>query len=354
MHWGTRWFRALDTLARTIGESHSLRSLADQVQSIHGTGHYPNVHDQLERLAEEDIVSFHKAGRSKIPRLRFDRTSFADTMATLELWRKHQLLEARPTAAEPLDRLETSLAEESSVLSVCLAEPDRNLRLRRLEPLVLIQDTDSEVPSPQEVALAERIAEIQRDTSLRIDPWIVPARRFGTYLRTRDANPAPRILHTETCLWHPQAFWRTVADGLPHGEGLAPETPARLASLEQPALAWNLTRWGYEERGREVDDDGPRLCPEAATVGALAADVSRWTGAAGVVLSKADIDPSLLAYLAKSEDEAGRLAGILETLQEHEPKNSLEQSLVLLKARGIEAEPIEQDMVMDAVELYGG
>lgn len=354
MQWGTRRFRVLDTLARTIGESHSLRSFADQVKSNHGTGHYPNVHDQLERLARDDIVSFHKAGRSKVPRLRFDRTGFADEMATLELWRKRQLLEARPTAAEPLDQLETSLAEADSVLSVCLAEPDRNLRLRRLEPLVLIQDTDPEAPCSDEGALAERLAELQAETSLRIDPWIVPARGYGERLRAREANPAPRFLHTETCLWHPQAFWRTVAEALPHGEGLAPETPARLASLAQPALAWNLTRWGYEERGRELDDQATRLCPEAATVGALAADVPRWTGAAGVVLAKADIEPALLVYLAKAEDEGERLGGIVEVLHEREPDPQLAQTLGLLEAFEIEPEPIEHDMVLDAVELYGG
>lgn len=351
---GTRRFRVLDTLARTVGESHSLRSFAEEVKSSHGTGHYPNVRDQLERLAQEGMVSFEEAGRSKVPRLRFDHTGFADTMATLELWRKRQLLEERPTAIEPLNRLEASLSEEASVLSVCLAEPDRNLRLRRLEPLILIHGDDSDAASSEEVALGERVADIQAETSLRIDPWIVPAPRYAEWLRARDANPAARILHTETCLWHPQAFWRTVAEALPHGGGLAPETPARLASLDQPALAWNFTRWGYEERGRELDDQASRLCPEAVTAGALAADVPRWTGAAGVVLAKADLDASLLAYLAKSEDEAGRLAGIVEILQDHEPRPSLEHTLALLEALGIEAEPIERDMVMETVELYGG
>ncbi len=347
-------FQILDTLARQTGGSPSIRSFTEKVDHYHGKAHYANVHKALQGLAEEGIVTFRASGRSKIPGLRFQNPGFLDAMATLELWRKRTLLKERPNASEPLKRLESSLAEKGSVLSVCLTEPDRNLRLRRLEPLILIQDTNSQPVPSQEADLAEEMAELQSATSLRIDPWIVPAQRFENYLRARQANPAPRILHTETCLWHPQAFWRTVATALPHGEGLAPQTRSRLASMEESALAWNLTRWGYEERGRELDDHGPRLCPEATVIAALAANVPRWTGAAGVVLAKANIDPTLLVYLAKSEDQAARLAALAEILQRHQPRPILEHTLTLLDALKIGAEPIEQGMVMETVELYGG
>lgn len=350
--------RVLDTLARTIGGSHSIRSLADQVEEHHGTGHYRNVHDQLQALEGDGIVSFRKAGRSKVAHLRFDRAGFPDTMATLELWRKRGLLDDRPAAAEAISRLETTLASDEHVLSIGLAEPHRNIKLRRLDPLILLRGPTQHAPRSDQPAiergLAEQLATLERDLSLRIDPWIVPAQRYGERLRARDASPAPRILRSEICIWHPQAFWHSVAASLPHGEGLAPESPARLASLDEAALAWNLTRWGYEERGRELDDQATPLCPEAAAIGALAAEIPRWIGAAGVVLTKAEIEPTLLAYLAKAEERAGQLAGVLQVLADRRPDPSLEQTLDLLDALGVEATTIEQDMVLDAVELYGG
>lgn len=358
METNTTTLRVLDTLSRRIGESESIRSLADQVEEHHGTGHYPNVHEQLDRLQEEGIVRFEKAGRSKIPHLRFDRVGFPDTMATLELWRKDKLLKDRPAAAQALIHLEANLANDEHVLSISLAEPHRNLKLRRLEPLVLLRSRRrGEVRSDErevELELTEQLANLEEDTSLRIDPWILPAQRYGEWLRAPEASPAPRILRSEICLWHPQAFWRSIAESLPHGEGLAPETPARVASLDDAGLAWNLTRWGYEERGRELDDGGPALCPETVTIGALAKEIPRWIGAAGVVLTKADIQPALLAYLAKAEEQGDQLAGILEILLEREPTQALQHTLDLLNALGIESTTIEQDMVLDAVELYGG
>jgi hypothetical protein len=357
MEWGTRRFRVLDTLARTIGESHSLRSFADEVESAHGTGHYPNVHEQLQRLEDDGTVSFEKAGRSKVPRLRFQRADLPDTMAALELWRKRALLAEHPSAREPLARVEDRLTSDERVRSVSLIAPQRNLRLRRLELLVLLHGTPqgtTQEPGPhREVELAERLSELEDDTALRVDAWPVPADDFADRLTSREASPAPRVLRSHTCVWNPQAFWLAVAKGLPHGTGLAPATPNRLSSLEEGEIAWNLSRWGYEERGRALDEEATALCPEAVAVAALAADVPRWIGAAAVVLSKADLDANLLAYLAKSEGQAGRLGEIVKILYDRDADPALAHLLQLLEALGIEPERIEQDMVADALDLYG-
>jgi hypothetical protein len=358
MEWGTRRFRVLDTLARTIGESHSLRSFADEVESAHGTGHYPNVHEQLQRLEDAGTVSFEKAGRSKVPRLRFERADLPDTMAALELWRKRALLAEHPNAREPLARVEETLAGDERVRSVSLIASERNLRLRRLELLVLLHETPPEATREaemhREMELAERLSELENDTALRVDAWPVPADDFADRLTSREASPAPRVLRSQTCVWNPQAFWRGVADGIPHGTGLAPATPSRLSSLEEGEIAWNLSQWGYEERGRALDKEATGLCPEAVAIAALAADIPRWIGAAAVVLAKADIDPTLLVYLAKAEDETGPLGGIVEILHDRDPIPALAHLLQLLEALGIEPERIEQDMVADALDLYGG
>lgn len=350
--------RVLDTLSRTIGETHSIRSLAGEVEAYHGTGHYRNVHEQLQELATEGIVSFQKAGRSKVPRLRLNRSDFADRMALLELWRKQMLLENRPATTEAISHLEGTLGGTPHVRSISLAEPHTNLNLRRLEPLILLEDTSHQEQttggSDIELGLAKELATLESDTSLRIDPWFLPAHRYGAWLTARDANPAPRILLSQICLWHPQAFWRSIQDSLPPGGGLAPNPPTRLSSLDEAALAWNLSRWGYEEFGGELDDQATPLCPEAASIGALGADRPRWIGAASVILTKAEIEPTLLLYLAKAEGRASQLAGILEILNDRQPDPNLMRTLGLLAAFDIEAAPIEQDMVLDAVELYGG
>ncbi len=363
----TTTLRVLDTLARTIGESHSIRSLAEQVEVHHGTGHYPNVHEKLQGLASEGVVSFEQAGRSKVPRLHLQRTGIADTMATMELWRKHQLLSDRANAAEAIQRLEAELSAEEAVLSVCLVDAGRNLKLRRLEPLVLLRDQAQPMGAgnpghadgrerirASELHLTETLAGLEQRLSLRIDPWVVDVGTFGEHLRAGDANPSPRILRTETCLWHPQAFWRAIAGSLPHGGGLASETPARLAELEVPALAWNMGRWGYVERGRAVDEQATPICPEAVAIGALASRNPRWQAAAGVILSKADLKPTLLTYLAKANDLQGELAGLLQMLHNRRPDPRLSDTIKLLQARDVEPHPIEQDMVNQALESYGG
>jgi DNA-binding transcriptional ArsR family regulator len=358
MDWGTRRFRVLDTLARTIGESHSLRSFADQVKNAHGTGHYPNVRNQLRRLQSEGIVTFEKAGRSKVPRLRFEQTGFPDTMAALELWRKRSLLDDEPTAREAMAKVEAKLTHDGRVRSMSLVDPERNVELRRLELLVLVQHSRQQAAGGQQLErdldLATRLADLENDTALRVDAWAAPADRFGERLTSPNANPAPRILRDQTCIWNPQALWRSVAASLPHGTGLAPSTPRRLSSVEEDQIAANLARWGYEERGREVAERSTSLCPEAVVVAALVADIPRWIGAAGLVLAKADFDPGLLTYLAKAEDQADRLAGIVEILHERDPDPEFEHTLQLLEALEVQPQRIEQAMVTDALDLYGG
>lgn len=358
MELDTRTFRVLDTLARELGNPLSIRELAKQVESHHGTGHYANVYEKLQKLADEGLVTFQTSGRSKIPRLRLDHTALTDTMANLELWRKRQLLDKRPSAAEALHRIEDELGEDPGVLSICLIDAERNLKLRRLELLILLRDRRGNHRSAHSIAselrLMEAVSKLSRDTSLRLDPWVVSADEFGELLTGRDANPAPRALHGETSLWNPQAFWRAISEHLPRADGLAAESPRRLGSVPEDIFARNLIRWGYEERGRELDVTPTPICPEAVAVGALASGIPRWHGAAAVVLSTASFRPTLLAYLAKSEDVQDEMGGILTALQNRRPKPEAEHALDLLQVLGAEPEPIEQDMVTNALELYGG
>jgi hypothetical protein len=141
---------------------------------------------------------FQEAGRSKIPRLTFGRRGFCDTLAALEFWRKRQLLKHSPAAAQAVDRLEDALASHEDVASVSLVQPERNLRLRRLEPLVLTRPRDREEADRTSIRVARQIAALETETSLRIDPWIASTEQFADPLTAprptrHPASSTPRL-----------------------------------------------------------------------------------------------------------------------------------------------------------------
>lgn len=358
MDLGESELRILDALAQTIDEPLPISALADRVQARSGSGPSFDAEESLSSLADEALVGFREVDGARIPSLRFSHTQFPDAMASVELWRKRRLLADRPACALTLQRLTSTLTGEGPIVSVCLGDPERNLSLRRLEPVVLTQaPTDQgggRDPARVQRRITERTRHVEATVPLRIDPLIVPAQRFGELLTVPGANPASRLLRNQTCIWHPQAFWQIVARHLPHGRGLAPASPRQLDSLGEDLVAWNLARWGYEEMGRRLECDEGNLCPEVAAVGALASGRPRWVGAAGVVLAKAEVDPGLLVYLAKAEGEAGRLMGLLEAIHNRQPGGGLEQALEVLDVMDVELRGIDPGTVEEALDLYGG
>lgn len=345
--------RILDTLARTLGQTHSIRGLVDEIEQLHGTAHYPNVHDELHELAEEGIVSFDEAGRSKVPRLSLANPRFPDAMAKLELWRKDKLLDETSQKANAILHVEEDLADEADVLTLGLVDAERNLTLRRLEPLVLVR-TDADRKEEGAVhRLTGRLEELASDTALRVDPLVLSQETFLQLLQAGEANPIPRLLRNQTCMLDPQRFWRGIQISLGSWASLASATPARLGEIPGDTVAWNLARFGYTEHGRDLDGRGTAVCPEAVIVAALGSDAARWIGAAGVVLSKADHEPPLLAYVARAEDEAKRLLGVLHALGGPDTSERTAETVDLLEASGVEPEEIETDLVQEALELYG-
>jgi hypothetical protein len=110
-------------------------------------------------------------------------------LAALEFWRKRQLLKHSPAAAQAVDRLEDALASHEDVASVSLVQPERNLRLRRLEPLVLTRPRDREEADRTSIRVARQIAALETETSLRIDPWIASTEQFADPLTAPQGQP---------------------------------------------------------------------------------------------------------------------------------------------------------------------
>lgn len=350
--------RVLDTLARTLGRSHSIRGLTREVERLHGTAHYPNVHQALADLEEEGLVRFEEAGNARVPRLALGADGLPDAMAAVELWRKRALLEAAPGHGPAVRGLEAALGDAPGVGSVSLVDAATNLTRRRLDVLVLRRrSADDGADDDAEVRLAQRLGRAADRVGLRSDGLIVPEDALASLLRGADANPVPRMLRDATCLWNPQAHWHVVAGAAPRGgAALAPATPARLADLDQDAVRANLARYGYVERGAGPPG-GARtaeaLCPEAVAVAALAQGKARWVGAAAVVLAKAAYRPTLLAYLAKAEDLADEAAGLLGVLTEVGDEGRRDHTLSILEAFGATPADVDRGVVGDALDLYG-
>lgn len=343
-------FRILDVLARRLGHPLSIRELVAVVRDLHGTAHYANVYRALRPLRGEGVVLAQPAGRSSQISLDLRSTRTVDLLAETELERKRRLLAQRPEAGRLMEALSDAFGDLETVGSVSLVDPERGLRLNRVELLVTWVGgrPEGDVRAP----ILEAGQRVGRVSLVRIDTLALEREEFLALLGAEEANPVRDAMARGMAVLGPQALWLLIRALARRGIQVRWEGgPVDPADVPEAELVSNLARFGYQELGTRVEP-ARTLCLEYVVVALLLGSDPRRRGGAAVLLAKNRFHPHLLAYLAIKHGVAGPLLGILRMLSRIRPADILREAVKELEAEGEEGTLRDEERVREALRTY--
>lgn len=334
-------FRILDALTRNLGRALSIQELTGEIRRLHGSAYYANTHRRVQVLQKQGILGIARSGRTAAVSLDFRRYALMDSLTEMELRRKQAIMARAKRAEGTFEALDRTL-RGLPVRCACTIDTGRNLRLRRVELLVL-------APHPEALEIPRELARLGRHANLRIDHLALSPAELSAFLGRDDRNPLPEMMGSALALYLPQPFWATLADAASRGQRIRADRPTDLRRVTEADLAHNLARLGYPLLGGP--ETGPDLSIEATVTAALLSETSRIRAGAAVLLAKNGFHPRLLAFLALKHGVAGELLGILGTLKARPHVKDLRTRLerTPVKAVGPDAAAVKRTMeVYDA------
>ena len=342
-------FRVLDAMSQRVSDSISIRQLTSEMKRESGPAYYPNIYRALSSLEKEGIVRMEKRGRASIPTLNFASYLLLDTLTEMELQKKREFLRKWPHAWPLFESLERDLGDLPSVESILLLNPERNAKLNRAEPLVLMVEKDK----AREGRVEKAAHEIGVRLNVKVEPLVVAGAELVEGLRSPEKNPLKETLFDMVVLYMPQNFWKLIRDTMVHGVRIRfdPERtdPSKIGEKD---LAYNLARLGYKEIGSE-GERGQDFSVEYTVSSALLSEDKRRIAAVPVLLAKNKIDYSILVFLARRYGFAEKLLGVLIALIKVAPSREIDHAVASMSGAGISPAKMDEAHVRQTLRLYG-
>jgi hypothetical protein len=306
-------FRILDTLSRELGRPLSISELTSRIKALHGTAYYANTYDEVMSLAGEGIIGLEKIGNSSIANLNFRSYLLIDTLAEIELKKKHALLKGRTELQMLLMQFDTHLKSLPLVGSICMSGPEKSMKLNRMEFLILLRGSAGD----------RAIREHRR--ALRTD---------------------------KIAFFNPQEFWIGIREALIKGVRVRVDSgetdPTRISERQ---LVFNLARFGYTEMGREVKE-GERIGIEYIISSILLGKDVRRTEAIPVIIAKNKLNYNVLTFLSHKYKYSGRLLGLLRTLYKIKPSQETKEGISTLESMHVNEIEADEDSIREKMRLY--
>jgi hypothetical protein len=346
-------FRILDALSRRLGEPLSINELTRRIKKIYGTAHYVNIYDRLHILERQGIVSLNRLGRSSIVALNFKNYPTVDLLAEMELRRKQEFLRERVDLQMLFMELDTYGRDWYFVKSICSINPERNIRLNRVELLVLLKNSkDGMLTKDEVISIHVALQKLQSTHNLRIDYLTLETQEFIDFLKFGEKNPITEIVSNKIALISPQAFWIEIKEAIDRGFQIkTEETEMKPAMIAQQDLAYNLERFGYKEFGQEIVQ-GQRVCIEYIVISILMREDARHIQAIPVILAKNRVNYGLLLFLSQKYGLSGGLLGLLKILQKIKPMKEIEETLKIMSVLKIKEIRANEESIMQTMRLY--
>ena len=342
-------FRVLDAMSKRVSDPISIRQLTSEMKRESGPAYYPNIYRALSSLEKEGIVTMEKRGRASIPTLNFASYLLLDTLTEMELQKKREFLQKRPHTWPLLESLEREIGDLPSVESILLLDPERNAKLNRAEPLVLMDENDKAREGRAEKAARE----IGIRLNVRVEPLVVAGTELVEGLRSPQKNPFKEMLSEVVVLCMPQNFWKLIRDAVVHGVRIRfdPERtdPSKIGEKD---LAYNLARLGYREIGSLVER-GQGFSVEYTVSSALLSEDKRRIAAVPVLLAKNKIDYPLLCFLSRRYGFAEKLLGALIAMIKVVPTKEVDHTIAAISGAGVSPAKMDEAHIRQTLRLYG-
>ncbi|OHE55722.1 MAG: hypothetical protein A3K61_02210 [Thaumarchaeota archaeon RBG_16_49_8] len=341
-------FRILDALSREIGAPLSIRELTKKIQYLHGTAHYPNIYERLQTLTRDGVTLVTKLGKSSITALNFENYLITDWLAEMELRKKRDFLRDRAELQMPLAEIEDYCNDTVLTRSLCIVNPEKNMKLNRLELLFLLHN-----PSVQDrIGIARNMQALQAKRNMKIDYLLLNKEEFIALLKSEERNPLNEMLSNKIAIFSPQRFWLEIKDALSRGIRLKFSEETNPAKITEQDMAYNLARFGYKEIGLEIKE-GEKICVEYIVVSILLQNENaRHVEAIPVILAKNRPNYGLLIFLSQKYSLSGRVLGLLEALNNVKPAEEVEETIKILKSTNTRTVKTNLESIRKKMRLY--
>ncbi len=345
-------FRILDTMSRGLGRPVSINELTKKMREIHGAAYYANTYRKLQDLSEKGIITLTRAGKSSLPALNFENYLLIDMLAAMELKRKQAFLEKQTELQMLLMEIETYCSQMGFIKSVSAIRPERNMKLNRVEILILLHNSEEAQHRKQTLATHELIQTLQRIHTIRIDYLILNSVELNNLLTSEEKNPLKEMLSDKITFLHPQAFWMTIRDMLEMGFRIRFEdeetNPTKITEQE---LTHNFVRLGYREFGLEARKT-ESICIEYVITSMLMKNEARRITAIPIILAKNKANYNLLTFLSQKYELSGRLLGLLKVLNKTRPMKEIQEAIRNLKAINVKEIKADEESIAEKMRLY--
>lgn len=345
----TLTLRILETLSTNIGDPASINQLTERIKKERGTAYYANIYEKLQDLKKQGSVTLDPIGKSSSVKLNFKNYLLVDILAEMELEKKRQFLAQENNLQPLLTEIEEVTSNYYMIKSIIAAEPGRNLKLNRIELLVLLAQTPNN--QNETILLSKEMQKLEKRHNLKIDTLILNKTQFQNLATTDEINPVREILGNRVILFGSEAFWTQIKEVTNKSEIKTIKEPIKIAKISETDIGYNLNRFGYSELGRNVNP-GNRICLEYLTTALLIQDDARLREAAPVILAKNRLCSNLLAFLSQKYGTTGTLKGIIKILQEFKPTQEINQAIALLSVFDTEETPADKESIQAKLRLY--
>ncbi len=345
-------FRILDTLWKETGRPVSIHELTSKIRQSHGTAYYTNIYQKIRALTREGTITLTKAGRSSIANLNFTNYLLIDLLTELELKKKHDLLTKTKELQMLFKDAEERYEGNRSIESISAISPERNLKLNRVELLILLHDSKGNNLHREIIDIHAIARDLQALHNVKLDPIILTTDAFFHFLTSDEINPVREMLSSKITFHSPQNFWTHIAAALARRYRIELlETDTNPAKISEKDLIFNLARFGYKEIGLEIRE-GEKICIEYLIASLLMKEDARRIDAIPILLAKSKTSYGLLIFLSQKYRLSARLLGLLKALNKIKPMSETPPAIEILETLNTKEIKADEKSIEQKMRLY--
>jgi len=315
----------------------------------YGSAYYANIYEKLQDLKEHGLLNLEPIGRSSSIKLNFENYLLIDTLSAMEIEKKIEFLSKKANLFPFFSEMDKSLSEKCPIKSISAINPQKNIKLNRIELLSILNKTTDYID--QTIELQKATLNLQRKYNLKINNLTIDTNDLLDLLASDEINPVREALSQQIVLYNPQAFWRQIKETARKNQIRTLHTETKPLSIPESDLNFNLNRFGYSEFGTGFVA-GKRFCIEYVVVALLLREEARGIDATAVILAKNNFNSNLLTFLSQKYEVSPRLLGILIVLQQTCPKPEVDNTVRILKAISSKELPADEVSIRQKLELY--
>ncbi len=341
--------KILETITSSMGDSLSINQLTSRIKDRYGSAYYANIYEKLQDLKNDSLLNLEPIGRSSSIKLNFEHYLLIDILSEMEIEKKLDFLSNKTGLISFFTELDKSLTDKCCIRSISAIEPQKNVKLNRIELLSLLNQTP-DYPD-QTIELYKATLSLQRKHNLKINNLIIARSDFFSLLTSDEVNPVREALSQQITLYNPQAFWSQIKEVAQKNQIRTLHSQTKPLSIPQSDLNFNLNRFGYREFGTGFVE-GQKFCIEYIAISLLLREEARGVDAAAVILAKNSFNSNLLVFLSQKYELSPLLLGILNVLQQTNTKPEVDNTVRILKAINTQELPADEDSIRQRLELY--